>query len=103
VTFELSGVWSDRRFWEMVTSLKNYYQERNVVLPLCYNHIPDSYNCEQDYRTLRQEFAEVKFFKHPYIGQISDVAGAVNTAPYRQLAQIVSEKTDQILERLIKL
>lgn len=92
VTFELAALTSDKRLQEMAHALKEYYQRNHIDLPDAYTLIPETYDPAYDYGKLRDGLKAVPFSKNPYSGEKDETVG------YRELAAIVADKTDELLQ-----
>lgn len=94
VTFELAKIKSNRRLWEIASSVKAYYLEKGVSLPDAYADIPSTYDEQFDYDSLRGRFSVIPFTKHGYRGEeFSEHTGA-----YRNLAAKVGQETEDFLQ-----
>lgn len=94
VTFELAKIQSNRRFQEIVSSVKAYYVKRGISLPEVYNDIPIQYDVQFDYSALRTGLSQIPFSKHEYRGE----EYRENTDRYRNLAATVGQETEDFLQ-----
>jgi hypothetical protein len=95
VTFELGAVQSDRRFWEMASSVIRYYKETRATIPpeisIVYNLIPDRFDPGADWSGIKNKFSELKsrYKKNTYHGDVYD---------YRPVAKQSADQTDAFLQ-----
>lgn len=96
VTFELSKIKSNRRLQEIAGNLRNYYVEKGVVLPDVYARIPQEFDEEFDYDSLRGSFSQIPFSKHEYRrGEFIE-----GNQAYRILAADVGNQTEVFLKSI---
>ncbi|MBI2616635.1 hypothetical protein HYW55_00700 [Candidatus Gottesmanbacteria bacterium] len=89
VSARLASIVSPRRFWEIATSFKRYYQERDIAVPDIYNKLPDSFDEHFDFSTFKKAFQASEM--RPVTKEYS---APETTQSYRILAKTVGEVTD---------